>query len=528
MYSFRSRLVLLTTSAAVATSTFRKPLNVVSWNVAAINNNPFEYWIEHDDPKYGKLMKGVESFMSNPAEDLPIEQVFSQAKYDELESLLLKQPRMTPELLKEVREERWNKLKNKKIISGFLKDEEIGKKRLASMPDRMTNTITIRKEENSGETKTFYRPTPINCCSSVFSGFDDWWVQWKAFMFDLSLPPKGNNVVSILKPIPRTKYPELTDDDERVSLPLQIVSQAIFDAILVHMLEKTGKDSWQSLRKELCEALNLKKNSKIMDILSETYSDSDVLCLQEVGKSLIVALGETSIFKDDFWIIYPSSANALSRDQNSVILLRKTRFPEKPVDVSQELELANVPVEEGDLLVVRVLNENKEVVVVSSFHGDTDGLATIPVLRAVTAFASQSNAKLIFGLDANSYNSFKKGKQLDVREFNQDFVSLKLTSCFGNKINPENFTTYNARTFLQPQLNKAASREQFKEKGDVNPKDFILTFEKDGYFEDTRKDNTGEKQYIEGMAFPTLKFPSDHGILSTKLTLIERTKISEL
>jgi hypothetical protein len=29
------------------------------------------------------------------------------------------------------------------------------------------------------------------------------------------------------------------------------------------------------------------------------------------------------------------------------------------------------------------------------------------------------------------------------------------------------------------------------------------------------KDNTGEMKYIENMAFPTLKFPSDHGILAT-------------
>jgi hypothetical protein len=31
------------------------------------------------------------------------------------------------------------------------------------------------------------------------------------------------------------------------------------------------------------------------------------------------------------------------------------------------------------------------------------------------------------------------------------------------------------------------------------------------------KDNTGKKKYTEGMVFPTLAFPSDHGILGATL-----------
>ncbi len=33
----------------------------------------------------------------------------------------------------------------------------------------------------------------------------------------------------------------------------------------------------------------------------------------------------------------------------------------------------------------------------------------------------------------------------------------------------------------------------------------------------TTKDNTGTKKYTERMVFPTLKFPSDHGIIETTL-----------
>ena len=36
-------------------------LKLVTWNIAAINNNPFEYWITHEDAAYNKLMVDVQA-----------------------------------------------------------------------------------------------------------------------------------------------------------------------------------------------------------------------------------------------------------------------------------------------------------------------------------------------------------------------------------------------------------------------------------------------------------------------------------
>ena len=53
---------------------------------------------------------------------------------------------------------RWDSdYKHRKIISGFIKDKAIGKKRLASMPDRYTNTISTLDQG------IVTRPTVINC-----------------------------------------------------------------------------------------------------------------------------------------------------------------------------------------------------------------------------------------------------------------------------------------------------------------------------------------------------------------------------
>jgi hypothetical protein len=65
---------------------------------------------------------------------------------------------MTDIVMKYTVKERWDSdYKHRKIISGFIKDKLIGKKRLASMPDRYTNTITTLDQG------IVTRPTVINC-----------------------------------------------------------------------------------------------------------------------------------------------------------------------------------------------------------------------------------------------------------------------------------------------------------------------------------------------------------------------------
>ncbi len=58
-------------------------------------------------------------------------------------------------------------------------------------------------------------------------------------------------------------------------------------------------------------------------------------------------------------------------------------------------------------------------------------------------------------------------------------------------------------------------------KGDVNPKDFILFYPFDFSPAFVGKDNTGRLQFTEDMVFPTLEFPSDHGILRTTLHYVD-------
>ena len=61
------------------TSRFSSSLRVASWNLAAVNNNPFEYWLTLKDPAYKKLMEDLEAFIEEPgARDVTVGEVFKE------------------------------------------------------------------------------------------------------------------------------------------------------------------------------------------------------------------------------------------------------------------------------------------------------------------------------------------------------------------------------------------------------------------------------------------------------------------
>jgi len=321
--------------------------------------------------------------------------------------------------------------------------------------------------------------------------------------------------------IRKSKYPAITTEEEAISVPLQTLCVAIFDAILVNMMNTIDKKNWQPLREDMCNRLNKRKNERTMQILEVSYASADIQFLQEVAGSFADAAKKKPL-SSIFNIHYPSEMDA-DRDQNSFILLKKDRFKdvvEVTSSVLKELDGSkDVPLAKGDLLALTCTDaEDGTKYLLASFHGDTNGLATIPVVTAVHSYAVSKvpDHKLLFGMDANTYAT-PEADQQGVVAFAQFYRSKSLNSCYGPYPNPKNFTTFHARTHLQPQLNKAVKLEEKDIKGDKNPKDFIVFFAADYEVLSTEKDNTGERKYVENMVFPTLDFPSDHGVTSTVL-----------
>jgi hypothetical protein len=94
-----------------------RKLAVTTWNIAAINNNPFEYWITYKaNPEYEKLMINIENFLEEPGDkDVPVKDVFTEAMFAKLDS------RLTGVGWTSVRSYWESDFQNRKIISEFLK-----------------------------------------------------------------------------------------------------------------------------------------------------------------------------------------------------------------------------------------------------------------------------------------------------------------------------------------------------------------------------------------------------------------------
>lgn len=60
-------------------------LRVATWNIAAVNNNPFEYWVTHQSDEYAKLMNDVQHFVDSPGErDFYVRDVLTDEMFQQL------------------------------------------------------------------------------------------------------------------------------------------------------------------------------------------------------------------------------------------------------------------------------------------------------------------------------------------------------------------------------------------------------------------------------------------------------------
>ncbi len=128
-------------------------VNVATWNVASINNNPFEYWVTYPDEEYNNFMLSVENLLGDESQDVYLNQVFTNTMFVELLGEMEALQMSNLDVLSAMWSEDYSK---RRAIQGFLKDRSIGEKRLTSMPDRITNTISL------ADGSKIMRPSVIN------------------------------------------------------------------------------------------------------------------------------------------------------------------------------------------------------------------------------------------------------------------------------------------------------------------------------------------------------------------------------
>ena len=394
---------------SIAISGSNTSIHAASWNISAVNNNPFEYWTSNPDPKYDSLMSAVQQFIENAEQDVEIHQIFHDHMFSELcEEMSAQQITGMEEL-----QRCWtNDYRNRKAIQGFLKDKSIGTKRLASMPDRITNTINLH---GGG---VCLRPSVMNAYDGgSFSSLSDWWFQWKDFMFRThvrvfngiaDLNPEPQIVCSLITPILRGKYPAITEEEQAISVPLQILCLAVLDAIFVHMLNEVCPGEWEVTRQQLCKALILGKVPRVCDILAESYSDCDVVFIQEAAAVFVQDARQHHLLQSRYCTLAPKVLDG-RRDQNSLILVSRERFDAATGDdITQQVldSLGGAWVAAGDLLVVGINEAGGRggKWLLASFHGDSNGLSSQPLIVALREIADRDfeDYILLLGIDANT------------------------------------------------------------------------------------------------------------------------------
>eukprot|EP00039_Didymoeca_costata_P033656 m.43465 g.43465 ORF g.43465 m.43465 type:complete len:585 (+) comp9977_c0_seq3:92-1846(+) len=518
-------------SSTLSDSKTMEPICTVSWNIAGINRNPLEFWMHTPDKDYNKLMDAVELFINDPKEkDILVGEMFTQAMYDKLHEKMSKIDawKGSLEFVTKVWEEDFSK---RKIVSSFLLDSLLGDKRLMSMPDRVTNTI----ETPEG---TLYRPTIINNYDKPMPNLEDWFAKWIEFMFDRDVRDKKNGssvkVYSKFKAISKAKYPKIEEDEAKHSLPLQALALAIFDAVMVHMMQTVGKGFWFEVKTKAYETLNQGKVSLIFKIMESKYSNCHAFFLQEATKDFCAQFTQSSL-NSKYFLVKPSSFDG-ERNQNSVAILSKTFFDESScIELDQGLmKTSKEKLASGDLLLFSIAKKGtQQRYLLSSFHGDTGGMSSLPVIDDLSAISDQDEYAehiCIYAMDANCYAD-KKADRLHVADFAKHFGQRNLCSSF-DSMGPGNFprSTMNARTFCQPQLNKAVTKKNMQgglsKHIDANPKDFILhkTATRNSKLSVVKAciDNTGDgpqdiSSYDPSIWMPGAGFPSDHAILYAEI-----------
>ena len=185
------------------------------------------------------------------------------------------------------------------------------------------------------------------------------------------------SVFQLLEPVSRAKYPAVTEDEEAISVALQTLCLALFDAIFVHVLCSLAPNTWQPLKASLHKALFEHKPSRCVSILQERYADADVVFIQEASEAFASRAGVCL----DHFVLRPSGVDG-RRSQLSLILARKSRFLHHTArDVTKDV-LCRLPsrcTTAGDLCVFEVSSHDGPCLL-ASFHGDSDGASTAPVV----------------------------------------------------------------------------------------------------------------------------------------------------
>ena len=493
-------------------------IEVASWNVASTSNNPFEFFTASQDSECGQFIKDIQAYIESRSDDIEIHRIFNDMMFSEFVDELSRHDLLDESNLSLLKRLWLEDYRKRKAIAGFLLDRCLGLKRLASFPERITNTIHL--QDNS----VCFRP-------AVLSGYDEvsltstelWWHQWKVFIFHTSVrvcsgaesSQEPCPVYSLITPVYRRKYSAITDAEQLISVPLQLLCLALLDATLVYVFNTVAFSSWRAVRKHLFAALISNKFAKACSILAESYHNCDVVFLQEVSAKFVQDLRSHPSLFERYFII------AGNCNHGSLILASRARFDEAGVEDATQRILTGLDggvAAPGDLAAASVAaRDGAGRWLLASFHSDCDQLPSRPLLRALTNVAARhyGDHVLLAGLGANIETGPGAAPHQTAEGFAAFLRGEGLVSCWGSAPDPAAWTACSARTYVQPRPDLAAPTcERLDSDISGGLLDWIVARRATPAECSASRDNTGRRRFVDGAVLPSAEFPSHHAIVS--------------
>jgi hypothetical protein len=251
------------------------------------------------------------------------------------------------------------------------------------------------------------------------------------------------------------------------------------------------------------------------------------------------------------------------RSQLSLILVRAAAFDTASArDLTAEVSRRLPPrcAGEEDLCVFEVAaRAGGRPHVLASFHGDSDGRASGPFLAALLALAADGFAAhtLVLGIDANTAHPRPAPPEAPplpaptlgaggcgmracgapvgdaaggggggmggaggvcAEGFRAGLAARGLASCWGAGDLSLLWTTFSARTFLQPQLHKAVGPAEAADPRHRRLRDWaVFRAAQLAPAGPAARDNTGRRALVPARTVPSAAFPSDHVIVAVDL-----------
>eukprot|EP00746_Dinoflagellata_sp_MGD_P139617 gnl/MRDRNA2_/MRDRNA2_73054_c0_seq3.p1 gnl/MRDRNA2_/MRDRNA2_73054_c0~~gnl/MRDRNA2_/MRDRNA2_73054_c0_seq3.p1 ORF type:complete len:749 (+),score=133.49 gnl/MRDRNA2_/MRDRNA2_73054_c0_seq3:81-2249(+) len=516
-----------------------------------------EVYLNNTDETVGKVMGAIDPESKQHG--------LMKTLFDAMTRLGEKEPSFSSEALQFIGVRYTGLLQDMKVRD-FFNNDCISKTRIISLPERTFANLKTKVAQGDCNhdhkvAPELFRPSVASCTKKSFSDLQTWSRAWMKFILEEDHTCKTGKGAYQYFP-GKAEYPDkyrneaekpckgnsMFDENMKYPIATAIMYLYILDGLLLHATLQAKGVNINQVRTDACLAFVSNKDQSVAKVLTPFMTgdrQADVITLVEVGNVLPSIPSDTLA-----QYIHMMPADMADQDQNSVVLVKKSRFtrvsdqdPERNEECTATYEKdgkgkdifkwRNQKCKKAGPFGLRELvmgafrdKESEHVSVFAAFHAGTSGKESSDVVNMVSEESAKAGHRVLIGMDANTFADTYADpkKEAPVGEFYKD-IQPWMRSVFYPKgedyretpeILATTATTNKIRSKVQPQPAKGKPQAAMKNPKEVDhhPKDHIV-FSKQWAVESVERHNHITVSPFDPEIFmPNFEFPSDHALIA--------------